>query len=88
MSTDHSVVISGLWPATVYHYQVGVSDTSGTNLTGDAIFSTASPYGSTGTIQVFFNHSVDTSVSIGENAQTANLSQKFIDKIKACFIFD
>ena len=83
MSTDHSVVISGLWPATVYHYQVSVSDTSGTNLTGDAIFSTASPYGSTGTMNVYFNHSVDTSVSIGETALTTNIYQKFVERINA-----
>jgi len=83
LNTDHSVILSGLWPAAVYHYQVVVSDSSGTNYTGDAIFSTASPYGSTGKIDVFFNKSVDTSVSRGENAQTINLSQKFINRINA-----
>ena len=83
MSTDHSIIISGLWPATVYHYQVVVSDTSGTNLTGDAIFSTSSPYGSTGTINVYFNYPVDTTVSIGETAITTNISQKFINMINA-----
>ncbi len=81
--SEHSVVLGGLWPATIYHYQVGISDSSGMNLTGDAIFSTASPYNSNGTINVFFNQSVDTSVSLGENAQTANLAQKFIDRINA-----
>jgi len=83
MITDHSVVLSGLWPATVYHYQVGVSDTTGSNFTGDAIFSTASSFGSTGTINVFFNKSIDASVSLGENAETVNLSQKFISRINA-----
>ncbi len=79
----HTVVLSSLWPATVYHYQVGLRDTSGTNYTGDALFSTASPIGSTGTMNVYFNQSVDFSVSTGENAQKVDISQKFITRINA-----
>ncbi len=81
--TSHSILLSGLTPATVYHYQVGITDGVDTNYTGDAIFSTASPYGTSGTINVFFNKSVNTSVSLGENAQTVNLSQKFIEQINS-----
>ena len=81
MNTEHAVLLSDLYPATVYHYQVGIMDTSGTNYTGDNIFSTASPYGSTGAINIYFNHSVDTTVSIGENAQSVNIYQKFIQRI-------
>lgn len=79
--TSFSVALSSLWPATVYHYQVGLKDTSGTNYTGDAIFSTASPVGSTGTMDVYFNQSVDNSVSSGEDAQKVNIYQKFINRI-------
>ncbi|HKJ81614.1 MAG TPA: phospholipase D-like domain-containing protein [Ignavibacteriaceae bacterium] len=79
--TVHLVTLSGLWPATVYHYQVVVTDTGGTNYTGDAIFSSASPAGSSGEMDVYFNHAVDTSVSLGEDAQVVNISQKFINQI-------
>ncbi len=81
--TLHEVVISGLWPATVYHYQVGAKDAEGTNYTGDEIFSTASPDGSTGTINVLFNHSVDNSVSTGEDAQVGDISQEFLRRISS-----
>lgn len=79
--TLHEVVISGLWPATVYHYQVGAKDAEGTNYTGDGIFSTASPEGSSGTMNVIFNHSVDNSVSTGEDAQVGDISQEYLKRI-------
>lgn len=84
-STDtvHSITLNGLWPATVYHYQAVASDTSGTNQTGDAIFSTESPAGTTGTMDVYFNKSVDTSVARGEKAQTVDIVSKFISRINA-----
>lgn len=81
--TLQSVTLAGLSPATVYHYQVAATDPAGTNQTGDAIFSTASPTGTTGTIDVFFSKSVDTSAARGENAQTVNISSKFISRINA-----
>ncbi len=81
--TTQEITLSGLWPATVYHYQVAATDTSGTNQTGDAIFSTASPSGTTGTMDVYFNKSVDTSVSSGENAQTVDIVNKFLARVNA-----
>ncbi len=81
--STHLVALTGLWPATVYHYQAVVTDPSGTNVTGDAIFSTASPTGSTGTIDVFFSKSVDTSVARNEKARTVDISSKFISRINA-----
>ena len=81
--TVHTVMITGLWPSTVYHYQVGAKDADGVNYTGDKLFSTASPSGTTGEMDVYFNHSVDISVSAGEAAQTLNISQKFIDRINS-----
>ncbi len=81
--STHEAVIDGLWPATVYHYQIAATDAEGTNQTGDAIFSTASPDGSTGTIDVFFSKSVDTSVARNEKARTVDISSKFISRINA-----
>ena len=79
----HDMVLGGLWPATVYHYQVVAKDSSGSNTTGDALFSTASPTGSTGAIDVFFSKSVDTSVARGGKAQTVDISSEFISRINA-----
>ncbi len=84
-STDtvHSITLSGLSPATVYHYQVSVTDQDGTNQTGDAIFSTASPTGITGIMNVYFSKTVDTTVARGEKAQTVDISSKFISRINS-----
>ncbi len=81
--TVQAVALTNLRPATVYHYQVAATDPAGTNQTGDAIFSTASPTGTTGTIDVFFSKSVDTSIARGEKAQTVDISAKFIARINA-----
>lgn len=86
VTTEDSVFnidLSSLEPATVYHYIVGLRDNSGTNYTGDALFSTASPEGSTGVINVYFNQSVDISVANNENAEQLNISQKFINRINS-----
>lgn len=81
--TTYEITVAGLSPATVYHYQVVATDLAGINVTGDAIFSTAAPSGTTGTTDVFFNKSVDTSVSSGEKAQTVDIASKFISRINA-----
>lgn len=81
--TTHSVILSGLWPATVYHYRVGASDETGTNYSRDAIFSTASPEESSDSMNVYFNYPTDSTVSLGENATTADLSQRFLYRINA-----
>ncbi len=80
-ATSHDVALSGLWPATAYHFRVGVRDGSGTNYTGDALFSTASPEGSTDSMNVYFNYPTDNSVSTGEDATTADIAQKFLYRI-------
>ncbi len=79
--TIHSVYLGDLSPATVYHYQVSAEDADGINTTGDAIFSTSSPVGSSGRMEVYFNKPVDISVARGENAQTVDLAGKFIERI-------
>jgi len=79
--TDHAILLTRLLPATVYHYQAVASDTAGTNQTGDAIFSTESPSGTTGRMDVYFNKSVDISVARGENAQTVDIMNKFLARV-------
>jgi len=69
LGLSHAVDLTGLTPATIYHVQAfsddGVSDTS---FAGDLVVSSASPPASAGQINVYFNKSVDNSVSLGENA--------------------
>jgi phosphatidylserine/phosphatidylglycerophosphate/cardiolipin synthase-like enzyme len=81
---DHSVWITGLTPATVYHYAVGSADANGTTIVGDFILSSASPAQTTGEINVYFNKTVDLSVSSGEAAHgNANLPSLFIARVNA-----
>ena len=60
-----------------------IRELSGTNYTGDARSSSVSPIGSLGTMNVYFNQSVDNSVLTGENAQKVDISQKFINRINS-----
>jgi phosphatidylserine/phosphatidylglycerophosphate/cardiolipin synthase-like enzyme len=59
--TDHAVTVTGLQPATVYHYEVGAQDANGVNFSSTHVFSTASPPASTGAVNVYFNKSIDPS---------------------------
>ena len=80
-SIDHSVQIKNLKPATAYYYQIGASDSTGIRFAPIGIFSSASSENSSGAMYVYFSKYVNTSVSLGENGTTANLSEKFIEKI-------
>jgi phosphatidylserine/phosphatidylglycerophosphate/cardiolipin synthase-like enzyme len=80
-ATNFSIPITNLSSAAIYHYQVGIKDGSGANQTGDAMFSTGSPATSSGTINVYFSQSVDTTVSTGEKAQKVNMKDKLIARI-------
>jgi phosphatidylserine/phosphatidylglycerophosphate/cardiolipin synthase-like enzyme len=82
-SADHSITLTNLQPATVYHYQVNVSDPSGTNFTGDAIFSTGSPDSSAGVMNIYFTKSINSSVALAETAKTLNIAGKAIERIDA-----
>ena len=82
-TATQKIVLSGLQSATVYHYQVGTSDSAGFNLSGDALFITASPAASTGTMNIYFTKTTNPTVSLGENAQTVNVADKFIARINA-----
>jgi phosphatidylserine/phosphatidylglycerophosphate/cardiolipin synthase-like enzyme len=66
--TNHQLTISGLLPATIYNvlaFSVAGSDTS---RAANLVVSTSSPSASTGQMNVYFNRSVNTSVSTGEPA--------------------
>ncbi|NUN70748.1 MAG: T9SS type A sorting domain-containing protein [Bacteroidetes bacterium] len=79
--TQHAVTLTGLTPATVYHFQIGSANANGTTLSSDNIAITASQ--SSGTTRVYFNKSVNTSVSLGENAVTAKFDTVLINRINA-----
>ncbi len=80
--TLHKITVTGLEPATVYHVRIGTSNNSDTTYTSDYIVETSS-LTSTGTMNVYFNHSTDNSVSAGEAAQTVDISQKLLNRINA-----
>jgi len=79
---NHSVTLTGLQPGTVYHAQLVCAGAAAATQTGDLVVSTASGT-SAGTINVYFNKSVDVSVSSGEQAQTVSMTKKIIARINA-----
>ncbi len=68
LRTSHAIDITGLQPATIYHVQAFSVANGDTSNAGDLVVITASPPGSTGAINAYFNKSVNTSVAIWENA--------------------
>jgi len=64
--TNHTIQINNLQPATIYKYLVISQDTGGST-SDSGYFLTQS--NSSGRIDVYFNHSVDTLVSSGEKAK-------------------
>jgi phosphatidylserine/phosphatidylglycerophosphate/cardiolipin synthase-like enzyme len=79
--TVYEIALSSLLPATVYHYQVAAADQAGINTTGDAIFGTASPAGTTGIMNVYFNHAVSADIAHYDTAKTVNILDKFLARI-------
>ena len=63
--TSHELAVGSLQPAKIYKYQV-FSKNSGGTAVDSGYFVTQSA--STGLVEVYFNHSVDTTVSNGESA--------------------
>jgi phosphatidylserine/phosphatidylglycerophosphate/cardiolipin synthase-like enzyme len=80
--TNHQLVVNGLAPATMYHIKIGSTNAIGTTYTNDYLVSTASQT-SKGTMNVYFNHSVNTALAKGENAQNVDISSKLISRINA-----
>ncbi|RPI18233.1 MAG: T9SS C-terminal target domain-containing protein [Ignavibacteriae bacterium] len=80
--TNHTVILSGLRPGKIYMFNVSSTDTSGTKTSSNLYFATQST--SSGTINVYFNRAVDTTLSIGEKAQgNTNFQTKIISRINA-----
>jgi hypothetical protein len=64
--TNHELAVGSLQPAKIYKYQV-LSHNAGGTAVDSGYFVTRSE--SSGGVEVFFNHSVDTTVSTGEKAK-------------------
>ena len=80
--TTHSVTLNGLQPGRIYYYNVSSTDGSGTGTSPQQYFCTGS--NSTGAMNVYFNRSVDTLLSTGENAQgNVNFQTKLLQRINA-----
>jgi len=73
--TDHSVTVVGLYPGTMYRYMVISADT-GSSDSASGYFITRSS--SSGKVSVWFNHTVDTTVSTGVPANGSTNFQKLI----------
>ena len=78
----HNVTVSGLNSATIYNLQAFSVANSDTSFSSNIISSTTSAFPTTGEIQVYFNNTVNTSVSSGVNANAnANFTDILIQKI-------
>jgi len=77
--TSHELALGGLQPAKIYKYQV-ISQNAGGTAVDSGYFVTRSE--SSGSVEVYFNHSVDTTVSTGEKAKgNTNFENLFIAQI-------
>ena len=82
LRTNHVIIITGLSPATIYNIQAFSVLNTDTSFASNLIVSTSSVPPTTGVINVYFNKSVNTSVSTGFNAQgNVNFTAKLIDRI-------
>jgi len=77
LRTIHKVIISDLTPSNIYNLQAFSVADSDTSFSGNIVSSTTSAPPTTGTMNVYFNKSVNTSVSSGNNAN-ANTDLKSI----------
>ena len=84
LGLSHSVNLSGLTAATVYHVMAFSVDSAiaagDTSAASDLVVSTSSPLSTTGQMNVYFNRTVDNSVSLGENALG---NQDLVSKVTA-----
>ncbi|MBI4546892.1 MAG: choice-of-anchor D domain-containing protein [Ignavibacteriae bacterium] len=82
LRTNHAIDVTGLQAATIYHVQAFSVSGTDTSSAPDLVISTASPAGSTGQINVYFNKTVNTSVSSGEAALgNQDLVSKLVTRI-------
>lgn len=82
--TQHAVTLEELRPATIYHCRATSSNQEGSTTSGDHVFASGSGPSSTGEINVYFNLSVDTSLTSGVYAQgEVDLATRLIQRIEA-----
>ncbi len=84
-TTSHSIKLTGLKPGTTYYYKVYSTNSAGTSVSDLQSVSTASANPQVGTINVYFNFPVDTSVAMPGNAAHGNVdfSQKLLQRINS-----
>ncbi len=82
LRTSHSVTITGLTSATIYNIQAFSVSGTDTSFAGNLIASTTSKSPTTGMINVYFNKTVNTSVSTGEIAlSNFDYTSKIVERI-------
>ena len=82
LRTIHNVIVQGLSAATIYNLQAFSVANSDTSFSGNIISSTISALPSTGVMNVYFNKTVNTSVSTGIPANAnSDLKSLLIQKI-------
>ncbi len=82
-TTEHQVEITGLEEFTKYYYLAASTNSVGTSESQVKTIMTASSNPQTGTINVYFNKGVDTTVAIAGNAANGNVNfqEKIISRI-------
>ena len=82
-TTAHQIKVTGLKPSTTYYYKVYSSNSKGTSESEIQSAITASANPSVGTIKVYFNFPIDSSVAIPGNAAhgNADFTQKLLQRI-------
>jgi phosphatidylserine/phosphatidylglycerophosphate/cardiolipin synthase-like enzyme len=84
-TTEHSITITGLQPLTKYYFKVYSTNSAGTSESSLQYVSTSSSNPQIGTINVYFNFSVDTTVAMaGNNANgNVNLASILLNRINS-----
>lgn len=84
-TTNHVVPVTGLSAATLYYYKAYSTNQNGTSSSSLHNVTTASSDPTLGTMNVYFNFSVDTMVAIPGNAAKGNVNfvQKLMERINA-----
>jgi hypothetical protein len=82
LRTNHNVTLTGLTAATIYNVQAFSVAGPDTSFAGNLIVSTTSKSPTTGKMNVYFNKSINASVSTGEVALgNYNFTSKIVDRI-------
>ncbi|GMU96290.1 phospholipase D-like domain-containing protein [Ignavibacterium album] len=84
-TTVHVVPVTGLQQGTLYYFRAYSTNSFGTSFSSLQSVTTASANPQTGTINVYFNFPVDTTVAMTGNAANGNVNfaQKLIERINA-----